>query len=370
MEQNYDLQQYLTQSVERIVADSLKAVLRDPRESAFMIRFAQAARRATRLRAQAERQGRHVPAFLIASITSSCNLHCSGCYSRCTQATTDAAPADQLTDAEWLAVFQEAAALGISFIILAGGEPLLRPGVLRAAGTVKNILFPVFTNGTCVRSEDLGLFNRCRNLIPVISLEGGEDQTDARRGEGVHRKVTETMDALRDKGLPFGVSVTVTAGNVGSVTADAFLEELAERGCRLVVYVEYVPVTDESQDLALDDAGRARLEEGIERQRQLRDGIVFLSFPGDEKASGGCLAAGRGFFHINSHGGAEPCPFSPYAQVNVREMSLGDVLDSGFFAALRGSGMLEDEHQGGCVLFGKRTEVENLLASGGSRTAD
>ena len=43
-------------------------------------------------------EGEHVPAFLIASITSSCNLHCAACYSRANHACSDSAPVSQLTD--------------------------------------------------------------------------------------------------------------------------------------------------------------------------------------------------------------------------------------------------------------------------------
>ncbi|KAA6315182.1 hypothetical protein EZS27_034321, partial [termite gut metagenome] len=38
--------------------------------------------------------------------------------------------------------------MGISFILLAGGEPLLRKDVLVAASKIKEVAFPVFTNGT------------------------------------------------------------------------------------------------------------------------------------------------------------------------------------------------------------------------------
>ena len=51
--------------------------------------------------------------------------------------------------------------------------------------------------------------------------------------------------------------------------------------------------------------------------RENMEDMIVVSFPGDEKSSGGCLAAGRGFFHINSHGGAEPCPFSPYSELGT-----------------------------------------------------
>ena len=96
----FDIQTYMTKGVERVVADSLKATLKDPKESAFMVRFAAASRRASKKRAEEEKKGQHVPPFLIASITSSCNLHCAGCYSRCNNATVDAEPVSQLTSEE------------------------------------------------------------------------------------------------------------------------------------------------------------------------------------------------------------------------------------------------------------------------------
>ncbi len=89
--------------------------------------------------------------------------------------------------------------------------------------------------------------------------------------------------------------------------------------------------------------------------------MLFISFPGDEKSSGGCLAAGRGFFHINPQGGAEPCPFSPYSDINVRDTSVREALQSKLFTSLRSSDTLMEEHPGGCVLFERRDQVEDLL---------
>lgn len=100
MDENFDIQAYMTSGVERIVADSLKVTLRAPRESAFMVKFAAASRKASKIRAEEEKNGVHIPPFLIASITSSCNLHCAGCYSRCNHATLDSEPVSQLTSEE------------------------------------------------------------------------------------------------------------------------------------------------------------------------------------------------------------------------------------------------------------------------------
>lgn len=361
MDKEFNLQEYMTKGVERVVSDAVKATLKNPRESAFMLSFAGASAAASAKRKKAEKNGEHIPPFLIASITSKCNLHCAGCYSRCNHATVDTEPVTQLTDEDWFNVFEEADGLGISFILLAGGEPMLRRGVIEAAGKKKNILFPIFTNGTFMDERYFELFDKCRNLIPIMSIEGKKELTDARRGSGIYERLIKNMDELNKRGLIFGTSVTVTTENISEVTSDGFLDELSLRGCRAVIFVEFVPVTEESKELAPQDAEREYLKERIIHLREERPDMVYISFPGDEKSSGGCVAAGRGFFHINSHGGAEPCPFSPYSDVNIKNTSLREAMHSPLFMALRSGDILKDDHDGGCVLYEKRELVEQLM---------
>ena len=45
-----DLQEYLTEGVERIVSDAVRATLKNPRESAFMLKFAAASKSASKRR--------------------------------------------------------------------------------------------------------------------------------------------------------------------------------------------------------------------------------------------------------------------------------------------------------------------------------
>ena len=162
------------------------------------------------------------------------------------------------------------------------------------------------------------------------------------------------------RGLIYGASVTVTTENLKDVSSEQFIGKLSSKGCKAVIFVEFVPVTEDSQHLAPGDEERAYLAKEITRLRQEHPEMVFVSFPGDEKSSGGCIAAGRGFFHINSHGGAEPCPFSPYSDINVKETSLREAINSKLFKALQSEGVLLDDHAGGCVLYEKRKEVEAL----------
>ena len=359
--ENFDIQAYMTRGVEKVVSDAVKATLKNPKESIYMAKFALASKKASQKRRKAEDAGEHIPPFLIASITSSCNLHCAGCYSRCNNATTDAEPVKQLTGAEWAGIFDEADELGVSFILLAGGEPMLRYDVIEEASKRQDILFPIFTNGTYMGEKYYDLFDKNRNLIPIMSIEGDKEITDNRRGEGVYDKLIEGMNELNRRGLIFGASVTVTTENLKEVSSDAFLKELSDRGCKAVIFVEFVPVTEEATHLAPGDKEREYLKKEIARLRETHPEMVYISFPGDEKSSGGCVAAGRGFFHINSHGGAEPCPFSPYSDINVRDTSLREAMNSRLFRELRDGGFLLEDHPGGCTLYERREDVERIL---------
>lgn len=359
--QEFQLEEYLSHGVERIVKEILALSASNPRESMFMLHFAGAEKKARILRARAEAAGEHIPPFLISSITEQCNLHCKGCYAQANCASQNRLGRRELTASQWEDLFSQAEELGISFILLAGGEPLTRIDVLEAAASHKKLIFPVFTNGTMMDRECLKLFDSCRNLIPVLSIEGGPEATDSRRGVGVYRSLQRSMEALRERKLLFGSSITVTTENIREVTSDEFVDGLKMQGCKAVIYVEYVPVGQDNTCLAPGEEERRFLERKLLGLRECCRDMLFISFPGDEKSSGGCLAAGRGFFHINAHGGAEPCPFSPYSDTSLLHTSLREALHSPLFRKLQGNGLLEKAHTGGCVLFQQEQQIKNLL---------
>ena len=55
MEKEFDIQEYMTKGVERVVADAARATLKNPRESAFMLGFAKATVSASKKRKKAEK---------------------------------------------------------------------------------------------------------------------------------------------------------------------------------------------------------------------------------------------------------------------------------------------------------------------------
>ena len=357
-----DLSAYLAESIRDIMAKAYLNVLSNPREARFMARMQRIMGKAERRRKEClDKEGLEVPPFLIASIATTCNLQCKGCYARKNGIAGDTPTKTTLTPEQWSSIFSEAAALGVSFCLLAGGEPLMRRDLLESAAATVDILFPVFTNGTLIGTVYTEFFKRHLNMIPVISIEGELSATDDRRGKGVFQRALHAMEQLQKEKLFFGTSITVTTENYHEVTSEDFLRHLVSLGCRLVFYVDYVPFDKSTEHLAFREEHVAEMEHILKSRRNQFKEMIFLSFPGDEKALDGCLAAGRGFFHIGPDGSAEPCPFSPFSDRNVAQTGLRDALVSPLFRKIRDARALGWEHTGGCTLYEHRDEVKEML---------
>jgi len=355
-----DINKYMNKSMENLIGKMLKISVKNSKELLYLGKFLKSFRKGVKLRKENEKTGEHIPYFIMASITLSCNLHCKGCYFKENMKCNNSKENGILTTKRWKEIFSETRDAGINFVILLGGEPLMRKDVIEEAAKVKEIMFPIFTNGTLIDDEYTKIFKENRNLFPMISIEGKEDSTNFRRGEGVYKKIDNSMSLLFDNNILYGASITVTKENILEVTSEDFLDELIIKGCVAIVYVEYVDADLKSENKVLNDLEREYLKKRVDEIRDGSKNIVVISFPGDEEKIGGCLAAGRGFFHINANGGCEPCPFSPMSDMNLKNSTVKEVLKSPFFKKICDEELLFESHKGGCLLWEKRQEVEVL----------
>jgi len=95
----------------------------------------------------------------------------------------------------------EAQQLGVSAILLAGGEPLIRKELLTITRDFPSIIFPLITNGTLIDETVIRQFKEQRNVIPIISIEGDECETDERRGAGIYKRLQGVMEKMRAEGI-------------------------------------------------------------------------------------------------------------------------------------------------------------------------
>ncbi len=359
-----NIQKYMSEAIRRIMAKAYRNVLTNPLEAKTVFRLQQTFLKSEKRRAAVKKaEGVDVPPFLICSISTTCNLHCKGCYARANGIAADTKEAQKptLTPEQWRKIFEEAALLGINFALLAGGEPMMRKDILEEVAKVEDMIFPIFTNGTLIGPSYIAFLKQHLNMIPVISIEGMEHATDARRGQGMYKRAMMSVEELHKEDLFFGTSITVTMENFELVTSDAFVDNLRQLGCKMIIYVEYVPTEPGTEYLAFGEEDMEKMEAVQEHQKERFDDMIIISFPGDEQHMGGCLAAGRGFFHIGPDGSAEPCPFSPFSDSKVTELGVKGALASPLFRKLREVHLVGGEHSGGCALYEHREEVEAML---------
>jgi len=347
----------LDESIMAVLQQAVRIVLLRPSLLAFAVRTALRQRGAAARRGELAREGLQVPAVMIVSVTSRCNLSCKGCYMRARERPRG----PETTPAQLRSVVAQARDLGISFIVLAGGEPLVRaPEILALAGEVPEIVFGIITNGLLIDDHMAGNIPSLRNLVPVLSFEGFQGETDSRRGEGVYRRLMETCSVLERSGIFFGCSLTVTRLNHGLVTNEVFVRRMIAAGCRVFAFVEYVPVQEGTEGLVLSADQRASLI-GCLRTFPGRFPALFLGFPGDEEVFGGCLSSGRGFVHVSASGDLEPCPAAPFSDTNLTVTPLREALGSRFLGEIRKHHGMLTETQGGCALWTNRAWVASVL---------
>jgi MoaA/NifB/PqqE/SkfB family radical SAM enzyme len=332
---------------------AVQIMAKDPSKLLFFMKMLKNQEKAARLRKKHLKDRLEVPPLLIISITSICNLSCAGCYSKHLHRDVK----QEMTAQRFREIVTEAKSLGVSIILLAGGEPLVQKDMLIAATEFPGIMFPIFSNGLLIDSEYISFFKKHQNLIPVISLEGKEDETDERRGDGVYQNFRAIKDALNHNRIMWGTSLTLTSGNFELLTSPAYTKTLMDKGCRLFFYVEYVPIEKECNEMILSEAQKKNVQPLV--NQFMKDlPAMFVAFPGDEDQYDGCLAAGRGFLHINPEGKVEPCPFAPFSDRDLRSTSLKDALSSPLLAAIRKDHKLLKETQGGCALWANEEWLE------------
>ncbi len=346
----------LNESLKIFFKDALKVTLKKPAQARFFLRTIRWQNKAARLRLNWEQQGIHVPPIMIFSITDRCNLRCKGCYNQ----ELRQLPQEEMSEEKLKSVIAEAKELGISFIVIGGGEPLVRQEILDITKDFPEIIFLVFTNGLLIDDDMITKLKRHSNFIPVISLEGHEEYTDARRGNGVYERLIRIIRRIKGKEIFWSVSLTITRSNFAEATDYEFIKNLYDLECKLFFFVEYTPIREGTENWVLTDKQRDNLL-SIRNWFRSKFPALFIAIPGDEEEIGGCLSAGRGFVHISAAGNVEPCPFAPYSDINLRDSSLKDALQSEFLKAIRQNLDQLNETEGGCTLWVKREWVRSLL---------
>ncbi len=273
----------------------------------------------------------NIPWLILFDPTSACNMHCKGCWSG------TYGHKDNLSFEDMDKIVTQGKELGAHLYMMTGGEPMVRKrDVLRLCEKHSDCYFAAYTNSTLIDEELCREVQRLGNLTFMLSIEGTPDTNDARRGEGHYEAVMKAMDLLQKHGILYGTSICYTRQNIEAVTSDDFLRFIASKGARFGFYFHYMPVGNNAVAELIPTVEQRKAM--IDRIRYVRSdqcdiGFYPMDFQNDGEFVGGCIAGGRNYFHINSHGDAEPCVFIHFSNTNIHENSVLEMLQSPLFMA-------------------------------------
>lgn len=306
-----------------------------------------------------------VPFLLVISPTMRCNLDCFGCYAGAYRQEED------LSFEMWESIVQQAKDLGIFFITISGGEPFVRADeLLEIAAKHNDVMFQVYTNGTLIDEKMARRLRAVGNVGPSISVEGFQKETDERRGPGVYSKVLRAMQALREAGVIFGFSATVTRNNADLLASKEFIDFYVRQGCYFGWFFTYIPIGRGP------DLGLMALPEQRDRMRkrtlEIRrtEPIFVADFWNDGGLTSQCMAGGRMYLHINHRGDVEPCVFAHFAVDNIHDKTLRQALESDFFKAIQAKQPYSENPLKPCMIIDHPEILREVVAETGAHSTD
>jgi len=256
------------------------------------------------------RYGELPPTFIVFSPTQRCNLNCIGCYAGSNSHTAATLPFDYVDRI----VGETHDIFGSRFMTISGGEPFMYKSdgktLLDIFEKYSDMFFLVYTNGTLINDEIVERLSEAANVTPAISVEGFEAETDARRGEGVYKRILNTFSRLRSAGVPFGVSVTATSANNDVLLSDEFYDYyFLEQGVSYMWQFQLMPIGRGKDQMRLMVSPSQRLELYRKWEELLgKKGYCVADFWNSGVLSRGCIAYGRsgGYFYIDWAGNITP----------------------------------------------------------------
>lgn len=164
--------------------------------------------------------GKRVPIEGSIELTLRCNNNCIHCY--CNRPADDANEKAREMSADTInRIISEAADAGCLWLLLTGGEPLLRPDFkdIYLYAKKKGLLLTFFTNGTLINSEIADFLAEWRPFSIEITLYGATEKTyeAVTRAPGSYRRCMKGIELLLERNLPLKLKAVAIRQNVHEI---------------------------------------------------------------------------------------------------------------------------------------------------------
>ena len=256
-------------------------------------------------------------------LTSRCNFNCKMCYvhTAACNAKNDELPAEW-----WIETGKQAAEAGMIFLLITGGEPLLREDFPYIYTELKKLglVISINTNGYLLNGKIAELFKKNPPSRLNVSLYGSNDETyEKLTGVKGFTRVIENIELMRSMGIDVRLNCSIAKENCHDM--EGIFNVAKDMGLHIKTTPYMYPKTrvdgaigDNDGRLDPKEAAKCRVgwsllkydaDEFIKRANGMKIGIDMFEKECIDEVEPGKIRcrAGRTSFWINSKGEMSPC---------------------------------------------------------------
>ena len=256
-------------------------------------------------------------------LTNACPQACAYCYNRDRRGRS--------MDTETiLRTVRELKEMGVCWLGLTGGEPLLNPDIARIVASVgDSCAVKLFTTGITLTPEKAQALRQAGLFSVSVSLDHWLPEIhDRNRGlDGAFATALNAIRLFRETGgIQVGVSTVVSRDMIRRGQVEEFLEFLQGLGIDEAWLCEAKPSVDAfwDDDLVIGQAEHRQLFRLQDRYNRSHGMTVNYLGHFESREFFGCNA-GHKMVYIDACGEVSPCVFTPMTFGNIRERSLQEL---------------------------------------------
>lgn len=262
------------------------------------------------------------------ALTHRCNLNCVHCYLG-PQETQRAQRHLEMDTTQVLSIIDQITAEGCLFLLITGGDPLLRKdfGQIYRHARTNGLLVTVFTNGTLVTDEILELFTDLPPNSVEITLLGATAETFEKitQVEGSYRRCLDGIERLLGIGVNLKLKTILMTLNRHEFFA---IKAMAEGyGCKFRFDAAINPCFSGDQaPLALRVSPEEAISKEIDTEEKVQKWSALFERFRDVPLSDALYQCGSGLtnFYIDARGNLQPCLMAGAYQYNLLGGSFAD----------------------------------------------
>jgi MoaA/NifB/PqqE/SkfB family radical SAM enzyme len=262
------------------------------------------------------------PSHAQIGITNACPQKCEYCYNK----NRTGIPLDT---GEIIKAIGDLKKLGVFWLGLTGGEPLLNKDIVEIIRSASDgCAVKLFTTG-CGLTEKLAEDMKKAGLYSVcVSLDSSkaEEHDKGRNYEGAYSTALKAVEIFRKAGVHTGVSAVLSKEMINRNDIETFLSFLDGLHIHEAWLSEAKPSVESywKSDMVVTPAEKGLLK-SIQEERNKKPGMTVNYLGHFESGEHFGCNAGNKMIYIDAFGETSPCVFIPMTFGNIKEVPVGKI---------------------------------------------